>query len=109
MAEAMGRIDRHTTLEEVQAWPLPDSPKEKGIAGILGVADNDDALWMDGAVKTGVDLSQVVLWNYANSREVLDRKIPIPAILHQRLSVDWADQENRPPLPRTSGVAMGIS
>ena len=22
VAEAMGRIDRHTTLDEVQAWPL---------------------------------------------------------------------------------------
>ncbi|MFZ1396001.1 MAG: hypothetical protein WAS33_03840, partial [Candidatus Promineifilaceae bacterium] len=133
VAEAMGRIDRHTTLEEVQAWPLreyfasggqpmwfrshvkslmnqhlkrlnhstlekmrlpipggrhyvmptavgqragikgldvprghihiddkrgtawvndedwlalPDSPKGEGIAGILGGADNDDALWL---------------------------------------------------------------
>ncbi|MCL4267274.1 MAG: hypothetical protein KJ069_29115 [Anaerolineae bacterium] len=60
---------------------------------------------IDGAVKTGVDLSQVVLWNYANSREILERKIPIPAILHKRLSIDWSDKENRPPLPRTSGLA----
>lgn len=133
VAEAMGRIDRHTTLDEVQAWPLreyfasgghpmwfrshvkslmnqhlkrlnqstlekmrlpipggrhyvmpeavgmragvkglnvpkghihiddkrgtawvndedwlalPDSPKDEGIAGILGGADHDDALWL---------------------------------------------------------------
>jgi hypothetical protein len=60
---------------------------------------------IDSAVKTGADLSQVVLWNYANSREILESKIPIPALLHKRLSVDWVDKENRPPLPRTSGIA----
>lgn len=57
---------------------------------------------IDSAVKTGADLSQVVSWNYANSREILESKTPIPAILHQRLSVDWSDQENRPPPPRAS-------
>ena len=31
--------------------------------------------------------------------------MPIPAILHQRLSIDWSDKENRPPLPRASGMA----
>ncbi|MCZ7673837.1 MAG: hypothetical protein M5U34_45310 [Chloroflexi bacterium] len=60
---------------------------------------------IDSAVKTGADLSQVVSWNYANSREILENRIPIPAILHQRLSIDWRDKENRPPLPRTSGMA----
>lgn len=60
---------------------------------------------IDSAVKTGADLSQVVSWNYANSREILESKIPIPALLHQRLSVDWSDKENRPPPPRASGVA----
>lgn len=60
---------------------------------------------IDSAVKTGADLSQVVLWNYANSREILESRIPIPAILHQRLSIDWSDKENRPPLPHTSGMA----
>jgi hypothetical protein len=60
---------------------------------------------IDSAVKTGADLSQVVSWNYANSREILESKIPIPAMLHQRLSVDWSDKENRPPLPRPSGMA----
>jgi hypothetical protein len=59
---------------------------------------------IDSAVKTGADLSPVVSWNYANTREILESRIPIPALLHKRLSVDWADKENRPPLPRTSGV-----
>jgi hypothetical protein len=61
---------------------------------------------IDSAVKTGADLSQVVSWNYANSREILESKIPIPAILHQRLSRDWSDTENRPPLPRTSDPSV---
>jgi hypothetical protein len=60
---------------------------------------------IDSAVKTGTDLSQVVLWNYANSREILESKIPIPALLHRRLSRDWTDTENRPPPPRASGLA----
>lgn len=60
---------------------------------------------IDSAVKTGADLSQVVSWNYANSREILESRIPIPTLLHQRLSVDWSDKENRPPLPRTSNLA----
>ena len=60
---------------------------------------------IDSAVKTGADLSQVVSWNYANSEEILESKIPIPALLHQRLSIDWSDNENRPPLPRASGLA----
>ena len=60
---------------------------------------------IDSAVKTGADLSQVVSWNYANSREILESKIPIPALLQQRLSVDWSDKENRPAPPRTSNLA----
>ena len=60
---------------------------------------------IDSAVKTGADLSQAVSWNYANSREILESRIPVPAILHKRLSLDWSDKENRPPLPRTSGIA----
>ncbi len=60
---------------------------------------------IDSAVKTGADLSEVVSWNYANSREILESKIPIPSILYQRLSVDWSDKENHPPLPRASGMA----
>ncbi|MCA9970566.1 MAG: hypothetical protein KC425_10150, partial [Anaerolineales bacterium] len=57
---------------------------------------------IDGAVKTGADLSRVVVWNYANSREILVAGTAVPAILHRRLSIDWADADNRPPLPRPS-------
>ncbi|MBK8988383.1 MAG: hypothetical protein IPM39_20340 [Chloroflexi bacterium] len=62
---------------------------------------------IDSAVKTGADLSRVVSWNYANSREILESRTPIPAILHKRLSIDWSDKEKRPPLPRASGMAGG--
>lgn len=57
---------------------------------------------IDGAVKTGADLSRVVAWNYDNSREILEARVPVPALLHHRLSVDYADNENRPPLPLAS-------
>jgi hypothetical protein len=60
---------------------------------------------IDAAVKTGADLSRVVLWNYANSRQILEQHTPIPGLLHDRLSVDWRDKENRPPSPRYSGLA----
>jgi hypothetical protein len=46
-----------------------------------------------------------VSWNYANSRQILERGTPIPALLHKRLSVDWSDKENRPPRARVSGLA----
>lgn len=62
---------------------------------------------IDSAVKTGADLSQVVLWNYANSWDILANKIPIPAILHERLSVDRRNKENRPPTPFESGSLAG--
>jgi len=62
---------------------------------------------IDSAVKTGADLSQIVQWNYANSREILEGRIPIPAILHKRLSIDWIDRERRPPPPRASGKLVG--
>jgi hypothetical protein len=62
---------------------------------------------IDSAVKTGADLSQVVAWNYDSSREILESRIPIPYLLHKRLSVDWSDKENRPPSPRQSSVAPG--
>jgi len=52
-------------------------------------------------VKTGADLSQVVAWNYANSREILASGAPIPAVLHKRLSLDRTADE-RPPRPRFS-------
>lgn len=43
---------------------------------------------IDSSVKTGADLSQVIVWNYQNSGEILRSGIPIPAILHGRLSYD---------------------
>jgi hypothetical protein len=57
---------------------------------------------IDGAVKTGADLSRVVAWNYENSRQILEARTPVPALLHGRLSVDYADRENRPPSPIAS-------
>jgi hypothetical protein len=57
---------------------------------------------IDSAVKTGADLSDVVAWNYDNSRQILEARTPVPALLHHRLSVDYADRENRPPLPLAS-------
>lgn len=57
---------------------------------------------IDSAVKTGADLSQVVQWNYADSRALLERGAPIPAVLHERLSIEWGAADERPPLPRAS-------
>jgi len=57
---------------------------------------------IDSAVKTGADLSRVVAWNFANSREILESRERIPLLLHQRLSIDYRDEENRPPPPRMS-------
>jgi hypothetical protein len=57
---------------------------------------------IDGAVKTGADLSRVVAWNYENSRQILEARTPVPALLHGRLSVDYTDRENRPPSPIAS-------
>lgn len=56
---------------------------------------------IDSAVKTGADLSQVVAWNYANNRQLLESSTPIPAVLHGRLSVDRTE-ETPPPSPRVS-------
>jgi hypothetical protein len=57
---------------------------------------------IDGAVKTGADLSRVVAWNCENARQILEARTPVPALLHGRLSVDYADRENRPPSPVVS-------
>ncbi len=54
---------------------------------------------IDSSVKTGADLSQVIAWNYQNSREILESGVPIPEILHGRLSYD---REDRPPWPLAS-------
>jgi hypothetical protein len=90
---ALGMYCNSLMLNKALYGRLPDHPP----------APLEDII--DSAVKTGSDLSQVVTWNYANSREILEDRTPIPAILHQRLSIDWADRENRPPLPGTSGMA----
>ncbi len=90
---ALGMYCNSLMLNKALYGRLPDNPP----------APLEDII--DSAVKTGADLSQVVSWNYANSREILERCTPIPTLLHQRLSVDWSDKENRPPLPRASGMA----
>ncbi|MCB8985808.1 MAG: hypothetical protein H6659_18415 [Ardenticatenaceae bacterium] len=89
---ALGMYCNSLMLNKALYGRLPDNPP----------APLEDII--DSAVKTGADLSRVVLWNYANSREILESKTPIPALLHQRLSVDWSDTENRPPPPRTSNL-----
>jgi hypothetical protein len=89
---ALGMYCNSLMLNKALFGRLPDNPP----------APLEDII--DGAVKTGADLSEVVKWNYTNSQEILESRIPIPAVLHQRLSIDWSDKENRPPLPRTSGM-----
>ena len=87
---ALGMYCNSLMLNKALFDRLPDNPP----------APLEDII--DSAVKTGADLSQVVLWNYANSWDILANKTPIPALLHERLSVDRRDKENRPPLPRLS-------
>lgn len=87
---ALGMYCNSLMLNKALFGRLPDNPP----------APLEDII--DSAVKTGADLSQVVLWNYANSWDILANKTPIPALLHERLSVDRRDKENRPPLPRLS-------
>ena len=56
---------------------------------------------IDASVKTGADLSAVVGWNYEHSRELLETGVPIPSLLHNRLSVERdLPPEERPPRPR---------
>lgn len=87
---ALGMYCNSLMLNKALFGRLPDNPP----------APLEDII--DSAVKTGADLSQVVLWNYANSWDILANKTPIPAILHGRLSVDRRDRENRLPHPRLS-------
>jgi len=90
---ALGMYCNALMLNKALYGRLPDDPP----------APLEDII--DGAVKTGADLSRVVAWNYANSRAILERGTPIPSILHQRLSVDRSDETNPPPPPRGSGLA----
>ena len=89
---ALGMYCNALMLNKALYGRLPDHPP----------APLEDII--DSAVKTGADLSQVVSWNYANSRQILESRIPIPVILHRRLSIDWVDKENRLPLSRVSGM-----
>ncbi len=91
-AGALGMYCNALMLNKALYGKLPEDPP----------APLEDII--DGAVKTGADLSGVTAWNYANSREILESQEPIPSILHQRLSIDWTDKENRPPRPRFSGM-----
>jgi hypothetical protein len=90
---ALGMYCNSLMLNKALYGRLPDNPP----------APLEDII--DSAVKTGADLSRVVLWNYANSREILESRVSVPAILHERLSIDWSDKEDHPPLPQTSGMA----
>jgi len=92
---ALGMYCNSLMLNKALYGRLPDNPP----------APLEDII--DSAVKTGADLSQVVSWNYANSREILESRVPIPAILHKRLSIDWADKDNPPLRPRFSGEMFG--
>src|SRR5690606_32770028 len=38
-------------------------------------------------------------WNYENSRQILEARVPVPRLLHGRLSRDFSVKENRPPAP----------
>lgn len=89
---ALGMYCNSLMLNKALYGRLPDNPP----------APLEDII--DSAVKTGADLSQVVSWNYANSRQILESKISIPELLHKRLSVNWSDKENHPPPPRASGI-----
>ena len=73
---ALGMYCNSLMLNKALYGRLPDHPP----------APLEDII--DSAVKTGADLSQVVAWNYANTREILGSRTPIPALLHRRLSID---------------------
>src|SRR5690606_15591486 len=57
---ALGMYCNSLMLNKALYGRLPDNPP----------APLEDII--DSAVKTGADLSQVVSWNYANSREILE-------------------------------------
>ncbi|MFZ0548727.1 MAG: hypothetical protein WAM60_24970, partial [Candidatus Promineifilaceae bacterium] len=94
---ALGMYCNSLMLNKALYGRLPDNPP----------APLEDII--DAAVKTGADLSEVVGWNYTNSREILESRIPIPPLLHKRLSVDWTDKDNRPPPPHSSGIGASDS
>ncbi len=65
---------------------------------------------IDAQVKTGADTSHIVQWNYDYIRRLLESGTPVPKLLigdpdqeiKKRLSIDYSDRDNLPPLPRAS-------
>ncbi len=56
---------------------------------------------IDSTQKTGADVSAVRQWCYEQTAQLLEASVPIPAVLHKRLSHDWLQpKEERPPSPR---------
>ncbi|MEO1666757.1 MAG: hypothetical protein AAFU54_19115 [Chloroflexota bacterium] len=56
---------------------------------------------IDGSVKTGTDLQAVKEWCFTISRKIVEARKPVPARLHERLSL--ANERGKPPLiPETS-------
>jgi hypothetical protein len=85
---ALGMYCNSLMLNKALYGRLPENPP----------APLEDVI--DSSVKTGADLSQVVAWNYENSAQILRSRVPIPAILHQRLSYDRQAAEKSPlPIP----------
>lgn len=87
-AGALGLYCNSLMLNKALFGTLPDNPP----------APLEEII--DGAVKTGADLSAVVRWNYDNSRRILEQRTPMPDLLTARLSIDRTDPDNRPPAPR---------
>jgi hypothetical protein len=51
---------------------------------------------IDGAVKTGADLSSIKLWCREASRRIVAQKKPVPRLLHERLFLSKNDPRPRP-------------
>ncbi|MBK7920370.1 MAG: hypothetical protein IPJ94_29800 [Chloroflexi bacterium] len=89
---ALGRYCNSLMLNKALFDGLPEQPP----------APLEDII--DSAVKTGADLSQVVAWNYANSRDSGGRRAH-PGCPAQRLSLDRTAENGRPApdFPPTTG------
>ncbi len=56
---------------------------------------------IDSTQKTGADVAAVRQWCYEQTQRLLTNKVPLPELLHKRLSVDFTlPREERPPAPR---------
>ncbi|MCI0731759.1 MAG: hypothetical protein L0332_34250 [Chloroflexi bacterium] len=51
---------------------------------------------IDGTVKTGADLGQVKNWTYEDTRNLLRKRMPIPQLLHGRLSAEPGQRQPQP-------------